>query len=407
MALSAARVKAEVRPGRYSDGDGLYLFVRVTTAQNQPAKTHKSWVLRYRQGGKQRDMGLGRYPEVSLSDARQAASQARQRRRAGDDPITTRRDERAAKQQKAKQAGERSFRIVAERYIAKHEPTWKNAQHRQQWRSTLAAHAYPKSVTRTLRRSTGRMCCRSWSQSGRRPRLPPAGCAGGSSRSWTSPRRKNCATANPARWPDLRHRLPNVKKLKQVEHQPALPWNRLPAFMKEVGTNQSITGRALAFLILTATRTNEVIGATWSEVNLEDAVWTIPSSRMKMSVVHRVPLSLAALRILQGLKPERVDPKACIFPGLRPTSHLSDAAMLQLVRRMHEKAIQQPDDRQPWLATADVGSCRTGSAARFANGWPRLPSFPIAGPKPPWRMHPRTGWRPPISAQTCWRSGGR
>ena len=136
MKLTAARVKAEARAGRYNDGAGLYLLVR--------PDGRKGWVLRYRLGKRQHDMGLGSYPEVSLAAARQRAAEARERLRAGVDPIVARKAERAARAQAAMDADERTFKAVAERYIARHEGSWRNAKHRQQWRSTLATYAYPR-----------------------------------------------------------------------------------------------------------------------------------------------------------------------------------------------------------------------------------------------------------------------
>src|SRR5918993_2320263 len=136
MKLTAAKVKAETRPGRHNDGAGLYLLVR--------PDGRKGWVLRYRLAGRQHDMGLGGYPEVALAAARQAAKDARDRLRAGADPIAARAGERAALARQAAGAGERTFRAVAERYVARHEAGWRNAKHRGQWRRTLEAYAYPR-----------------------------------------------------------------------------------------------------------------------------------------------------------------------------------------------------------------------------------------------------------------------
>lgn len=136
MKLSAARVKIETKPGRLNDGNGLYLLIR--------PDGRKGWIFRYRLGDKQRDMGLGSYPEVSLAEARQHATQARQRLRSGADPIQTRRGERAALAQGLADASERTFEALAEQYIARHEATWKNDKHRAQWKSSLARYAYPK-----------------------------------------------------------------------------------------------------------------------------------------------------------------------------------------------------------------------------------------------------------------------
>ena len=131
--LSAARTRSLTRPGRYIDGDGLHLYVR--------DQTHRFRVLRYRFGGRQRDMGFGGFPEVSLAEARELARRAREQLRQGSDPLDAREAHRTRIATEA--AGRRDFRTVAEDYIAAHESSWRNDKHRAQWRSTLETYAYP------------------------------------------------------------------------------------------------------------------------------------------------------------------------------------------------------------------------------------------------------------------------
>jgi integrase len=327
MVLSAAKLRTLTNPGRYTDEKGLHLWVR--------PDGRRSWVLRYRLGGKQKNMGLGGYPEVSLAEARQAAQEARERLRAGEDPISARKAERTALARKTEQAEQRSFQMLAERYIAKHEPTWRNPKHRQQWRNTLTSYAYPTigsiDVGLIARPDVLAVLEPLWTRApetasrlrGRIETVLDYAAAAGLREA-----------ANPARWRDLRHELPAPRKLQPVENQPALPWRRLPAFMVELRRRPAAAARALEFLILTATRTSEVMGATWREMDEEHAVWTIPAKRMKAGRPHRVPLSAAALAILRQMAPLRRSPEDFVFPGSRNRSPLSSMAFLMLLRRM-------------------------------------------------------------------------
>lgn len=146
---------------------------------------------------------------------------------------------------------------------------------------------------------------------------------------------------NPARWRGhLDKLLPASSKVRAVEHLASLPYSELPLFLACLRTREAIAARALEFLIITAARTGEVIGARWSEINLRDKVWTVPPARMKAHREHRVPLSPRALAILEQMQIARqVDaPEAFVFPGPKPGKPLSDMAFLMLLRRMgHDK----------------------------------------------------------------------
>jgi integrase len=125
-------------------------------------------------------------------------------------------------------------------------------------------------------------------------------------------------------------------KVRDVKHHAALPYGELPAFLATLRTREAIAARALEFLILTAARTGEVIGARWSEIDLLDKVWTVPASRMKAHREHRVPLSPRALAILAGMQADRDGDgsDAIVFPGGKVGKPLSNLAMLMLMRRM-------------------------------------------------------------------------
>ncbi len=130
--LTALKLKQMSKPGRFGDGGGLWLQVRDAE--------HRSWLFRYTIHGRARQMGLGPLPDVSLAEAREKARECRGALRDGIDPVERRRDQRAAR---AAEAGARTFRQVAELYIAAHEKGWRNPKHRAQWRSTLGTYAVP------------------------------------------------------------------------------------------------------------------------------------------------------------------------------------------------------------------------------------------------------------------------
>ncbi|WP_035484886.1 tyrosine-type recombinase/integrase [Geminicoccus roseus] len=370
MKLSAVRARSETKPGRYNDGNGLYLLVR--------PDGRKGWVLRYRLGTKQRDMGLGSYPEVSLATARQSAAEAREKLRSGEDPITARKVGRAALARQVQDAEQRSFQVLAERYIAKHEATWRNPKHRQQWKNTLATYAYPQigkqDVAQIDRADVLAILEPIWTKTpetasrlrGRIETILDFAASDGLREA-----------TNPARLADLRHALPNVRKLQPVENQPALPWRKLPAFMAELRKRPATAARALEFLILTAARTNEVMGATWHEIDEEHGIWTIPGKRMKSGRQHRVALSSAALAILKQMAPLRKKSDDYVFPGPRPKSPLSSMAFLMLLRRMqgpktNDKGREHPpvwadQDGRPITAHGFRATFRTwaGDATEF------------------------------------------
>jgi integrase len=325
--LTAAGVRSEARPGRHNDGDGLYLFVRQSGS--------KSWVLRYRDGPRLRDMGLGAYPGVSLAEARERARKAREVRRDGSDPIGSRRAQRRAREQAALEAEALAFQAVTERYISRHEASWRNAKHRAQWRSTLTSYVYPVigklHVAEINRSDVLRVLEPIWSRvpetasrvRGRMETILDFAAA----RGWRD-------ATNPARWRDLRHDLPAASKLRPERNQAALPWEKMPEFMVALRRLPGTSARALEFLVLTAARTSEVLQARWREVDLEAAVWAIPASRTKTGKLHRVPLSRQAISVLRSMQTLATSPEDYLFPGQRPRQPLSAMALLMLRRRM-------------------------------------------------------------------------
>ena len=227
---------------------------------------------------------------------------------------------------------------MADAYIAAHEASWRNAKHRQQWRNTLDTYADPilgklpvaqvevgdvmrvleplwREKTETASRLRGRI----------ESVLDYA-----TARGWRS-------GENPARWRGhLDNLLPARSKVAKVEHHAALPWREIGAFMAALAEEEGVSALALRFAILTAARTGEVIGARWSEIDMQAAVWTVPADRMKAAREHRVPLSDAALDVLREVAKLRTEPEAdgFVFPGGKAGKPLSSMALLMLLRRM-------------------------------------------------------------------------
>jgi integrase len=318
--LTHRKLAAVTKPGAYGDGAGLYLQVSDYGT--------KSWCFRYTRNGRSREMGLGSARQISLKLAREIAKEQRAILLRGDDPIEVRRAKRGAAL--AREAARITFQEAAEQYIFAHSSSWKNSKHRDQWKATLETYAYPVmgklpvdaiELPHVLKVLEPMWHAKTETASRLRGRIERI-------LSWATVR-KYRSGENPARWTGhLDEMLPSKTKLRKVRHHPALSVADLPAFMAELHSNPSISARALELTILTATRTNEVIGARWSEV-AED-VWTVPGERMKASKTHQVPLSRRAIEILESLPREG----EYVFPGARAGAPLSNMAMLELLRGM-------------------------------------------------------------------------
>lgn len=320
--LNALKVSKLKAPGRYNDGHGLYLQVSKWGT--------KAWVFRFMKNGRARHMGLGPLHTLTLQEARERARKARQALLDGIDPIEDRTALRRA--ERAEAAKRITFKEAAEKYIAAHRAGWKNAKHADQWEATLTTYAYPTignlsvadvdtahvlkiiepiwgSKTETASRVRGRI---------------------ESVLDWATAR-KFRQGENPARWRGhLDKLLPARAKVQKVEHHPAMPYADVSAFVREIREGGSISALALEFTILTACRTGEVTGARWEEFDFAKKVWTIPGERTKSGRDHRVPLSPRALAILKEVP--RIKGNPYVFTGAREGQHLSNMAMLELLR---------------------------------------------------------------------------
>lgn len=292
----------------------------------------RSWTLRFTLGKRRHDMGLGPYPSVTLAQAREQARLAREQVRAGLDPIVERKKARSALL--AAQAKAVTFEDAARKLIDAKSPGWRSLKHSAQWAATLKTYAYPV---------IGRMLVSDIDSNHIEKVLDPIW----RTRTETATRLRSrieavldWATAkklrtgpNPARWKGhMDIILPQLpKKNTRVKHHAALPIDDMPAFMKALRAQAGVGARAVEFTILCAARSGETRGATWDEIDLDAAVWTVPAERMKGEKLHRVPLPPAAVDLLRGLT--RVKECPLVFPSskLQP---LSDMTLLAVLKRM-------------------------------------------------------------------------
>lgn len=323
--LSALEVKRLVAPGFHSVGGvaGLALYVK-------PSGT-RSWVLRVVIGAKRRDIGLGAYPEVTLADARDTARKMKQQIRDGIDPVEHRRE--LASRLLAAQTVGMTFDECAAAYIKAHRDGWKSPKHAAQWGSTLRLYASPVIGAMLARHVETPHVLRIlepiWSEKTEtatrlRARIELV-------LDWATVRKERDGL-NPARWRGhLDKLLPKPSKVADRGHHAALPWHQIGAFMAYLAEIDGMGAAALRFAILTAARSGEVRGATWSEIDIEARTWTVPAERMKAGREHRVPLSDAALALLAGL-PRYVD-NPLVFPGSKGRQ-ISDMTLSAVVRRL-------------------------------------------------------------------------
>jgi integrase len=323
--LRAPEIARLTRPGYYSDGGNLVLQVTGTGA--------KSWLFRYQLGGKKREMGLGSFNVVSLADARAKALECHLQLLEGTDPITVRKADRDARVLAV--ARSMTFQACAERCIEDKRPEWKNAKHAAQWTNTLETYAYPhigKLDVRAIDTGLVRKCLdpiwttKTETASRLRQRIETV-------LDWAKVHGYR-AGDNPAAWKGhLQSVMPAPQKITKVENLAALPYARMPEFMKDLQGKTGMAALALEFTIRTACRTGEVTGALWAELDLEAGLWTIPARRMKAGIEHTVPLDTAALAVLERAKRFRLA-DGLVFPGARDKRPLSNMAMLELVRGM-------------------------------------------------------------------------
>ena len=286
-------------------------------------------------------MGLGAFPALGLAEARANAADARTKLKEGVNPQAERAEAKMTRIADA--AEDRTFAGVAAACIAAKAPGWRNAKHAQQWAATLAAHVFP---------TLGKMPVASVTTEHVLLLLQPIWVKTPETASRVRGRveaildyaraRKMRTGDNPARWRgNLAELLPAARKVARVVHHPALPWGEVAAFLAAMEAHRGMAAHALRFAILTAARTGEVRGATWGEFDLAAAVWTVPGKRMKAGRLHRVPLSAAALAVLEAVKLGRAAASALVFPSPVKAAPLSDMALSMLTRGMALDGLQE------------------------------------------------------------------
>jgi len=311
--LTATAVKAAKEPGRYSDGDGLFLVIG--------KRGGKSWIVRIQKDGRRRDIGLGSAGKVPLKLARERATDVRQKIERGIDPVAER----------AKAAGIPTFSEAVKAVHAENAPSWKNAKHSTQWINTLETYAVPAIGNRSVAdvdAAAVRDC------------LAPIWL-----RKPETARRLRQRIISVVDWavgkgyrkaglalPVIDKALP--KQRAKPKHHAALPYSDLPEFMGKLRENESMGRLALEATILTAARSGEVRFMTWSELDLDAAIWTVSAERMKAGREHVVPLSPQAVALFERMKAHRREYTDLVFPGQKRGKPLSDMTLTKALRDM-------------------------------------------------------------------------
>ncbi|MBZ0330426.1 integrase arm-type DNA-binding domain-containing protein [Halomonas sp. ANAO-440] len=327
--LSALEVRRIVEPGTHSVGGVPGLLLQIT------GKGGRSWLLRARVAGRRREFGLGSFPTVSLANARAKASELREKLAEGIDPVAERQAARAALL-----AGERkriTFDQCAAEVVKVKQAEARNKKHAAQWENTLATYASPVlgalSVSEVELAHIVEVLRPIWetkTETATRVRQRIEAVL-----SWATTHGYR-EGPNPAEWRgNLDTVLPKPAKVKISGNHAALPIPKMGVFMRDLRQRDALAARGLEFAILTAARSGEVRGATWSEIDLDATVWTIPAERMKAGKPHRVPLSDDALAILRGLPAG--EPGELVFNSSHGRQ-LSENAFTALLKRMGVEA---------------------------------------------------------------------
>lgn len=309
-------LKDDAPQGRHSDGEGLYLRVG--------PKAARRWVLIYTSSGKRREMGLGSAHTIGLAKARELAAASRTKIVDGTDPIIDRKVERARP----------TFGELTDKFLEQKQSEWKSAKHRKQWEATLRTYA-PRLADRrvdtiTLEDVLGvlRPIWETKTETasrvrGRIERILDMAIAS-----------NHMSGPNPARWKGAVGAHLSSPGKRKKRHYPAMPYRKLPDFFSALQKREGVSARALEFTILTAARSGEIRGATWAEIDLDNALWQIPGERMKAGREHMVPLSASALAVLTRMKPlcEALGAEL-VFPG-RKNRPLSNSSLSAVLKRM-------------------------------------------------------------------------
>ena len=316
--LTNKKIEEIYQTGNHYDGDGLKLRV--------DKNINKNWIVRYQLFGTIREMGLGKYPFVTLKDARRKLFEVKKMIYDGIDPLEIK------ELQLEKKKKIITFQKISDEFIKDFQVEWSNKKHIQQWTNTLNTYASPIIGKLTIDKVNNTHVCKI---------LKPIWITKHETASRVRQRlerifsyciaSKHMKGPNPAAYKDnLQHLLPNVSKIISVEHHRSLNYQDVPNLISQLNNLKTTSSYALSFLIATAARTNEVIGATWKEIDLKNKVWTVPPSRMKMRQEHSVPLNDIACNVLNII--QKHNSSDFIFLNHSKKSHISNNNMRLLIK---------------------------------------------------------------------------
>ena len=316
--LNVKQVEHLKMVGLYSDGGGLYLRIR---------ESGRSWFFIGTLNGKRIELGLGPSPDITLARAREKAGEARLACLEGQDP------RELWNKRASPEPQEMTFRSFAEPYVDELVKNFKNPKHRQQWRNSIATYCESIANVPIAEVDTDKVlkCVQSiWIE---KPETAER-VRGRIKKILDAAKVKGLRDGdNPARMRGhLELFLPKRSKAK-VKHHAALPYSQMSDFMADLRKREGVAAKALEFTILTAARSGEVRGMTWREVDLEGKLWTVPAGRMKASEIHEVPMSDAAISVLQAVHKKSLRPDDIVFPAPRGGS-LSDMGLSAVLKRM-------------------------------------------------------------------------
>lgn len=334
--VSGLGLKVTAKRGITQEGVARSWILRLATGEMRISASGRSYAVR-------RDFGLGGYPDVSLAEARQRASKIREQMRAGIDPVEEKKAQRLAQQ--AALAKIRTFEDVAQECHSVRQSEFKNAKHAAQWINTLNTYVFPTigslRVSEVTTAHLVEVLTPIWitkheTATRVRQRI-------GAVLDYATAAELRSG-ANPADMKGgLKDLLPKSSSVRKksggVRHHPRVPVSQIPAFMKDLRTRSSKSAKALEFAVLTASRSGEIRGATWGEIDMNARIWRINAERMKGDRVHRVPLSDAAMALLNKLP--KGPKESLLFPGIN--GEMSDATLSKMLKDMHVKSVKSGD----------------------------------------------------------------
>jgi integrase len=320
--LTARRVATLKAPGKYYDSEAPGLFLRIDNANR------KYWIQRLTINGRRRELSLGNARYFSLKEARAWAIENKGKVIRGIDPTT----------QQSRRNRQMTFAEAVDNFLPIKLSELSNRKHKAQWQSSLQTYAIPQLGNRPVSQITVsevQACLMPiWlekNETANRVRMRIEKVL-----SWATVAGHRSGE-NPARWKDnLDQLLPSGQNIRSRQNHPALSQSATTAWWSVLKDKTSVSARALQFLTLTASRSGEVLGAVWSEVDLDSHLWIVPAQRMKMEREHRVPLSKGAISVLDSLP--RISGTKLIFPSVRG-GRMSDMALSKLMKDIHRRQL--------------------------------------------------------------------